>query len=134
MSCKSAIYTAQTGSQSVLAGGTISPGAIVRRFGCGVGLNGDGITLSAPGYYDIDVSITAAPVAAGAVTATLYRNGVAIAGATATATAAAAGDFVNLSLTALERVPCNGNTATLTLVLTGGDAAVTNIATVIQKI
>ena len=36
MSCKSAINTALTTPTTVLAGGTIPLGAIIRRFGCGM--------------------------------------------------------------------------------------------------
>ena len=131
---RSAIYTANTGSQAVAVGGTINLGGIVRRFGCAVDLNGGTINLTEQGYYDVDISITAEPTAAGTVTATLYNGGIAVPGATASATAAAAGDPVNLSIDAMVRVPCCGNSGSLSVVLSGGAATVTNIVAVVEKL
>ena len=130
---KSAIYVANTGAQTVAVGGTIGLGNIVRRFGCGVDLNGNGITIDEAGYYDVNVSVTAAPTVAGAATVTMFNNGIAVPGATATTTAAAAGDDVNVSFESIVRVFCNGNTAVLSLVLTGGEAAISNVAVVVSK-
>ena len=131
---RSAIYTANTGSQAVAVGGTINLGGIVRRFGCAVDLNGGTINLTEQGYYDVDISITAEPTAAGTVTATLYNGGVAVPGATASATAAAAGDPINMTVNALVRVPCCGNSGALSIILSGGAATVTNIAVVTEKL
>ena len=131
---RSAIYTANTGSQAVAVGGTINLGGIVRRFGCAVDLNGGTINLTEQGYYDVDISITAEPTAAGTVTATLYNGGIAVPGATASATAAAAGDPVNLSVDAMVRVPCCGNSGSMSVVLSGGAATVTNIVAVVEKL
>lgn len=131
MSCKSAIYTANTTPQTVADGGTLALGTIVRRFGCDLNLNGNSIAINGcndAGYYDVSVSITAAPTAAGVVTVSLYRNGVAVPGATASATASAAGDLVNLSIPPLVREFCCGEDSALTLVLTGGEATVSNVA------
>lgn len=130
---KSAIYVANTGAQAVAVDGTIGLGSIIRRFGCGVDLNGNGITIDEAGYYDIDISVTAAPTAAGDVTVTMYNNGVAIPGVTATTTAATANDPVNVSLAGIVRVFC-GNIGSLSLVLTGTAASVTNVATVVTRL
>ena len=43
---KSLIYTALTAPVDVLAGGAIPLGTIIRRYGCAVNLNGNGIALS----------------------------------------------------------------------------------------
>ena len=131
---RSAIYTANTGSQAVAVGEAINLGGIVRRFGCAVDLNGGTINLTEQGYYDVDISITAEPTAAGSITATLYNGGIAVPGATASATAAAAGDPVNLSIDAMVRVPCCGNSGSLSVVLSGGAATVTNIVAVVEKL
>ena len=131
---RSAIYTANTGTQSVSVGGTINLGGIVRRFGCALDLNGGTINLTEQGFYDVNVSVTAAATAAGTVTVTLLNNGVAIPGATASATAAAAGDIVNLSFESIVRVPCCGNSAALSVILTGTAATVSNIAVVVDKL
>ena len=131
---KSGIYVANTGVQSVAIDGAIALGSVVRRFGCGVDLNGTGITIDEPGYYDVNLSVTAEPTAAGPVTVSMINNGVAVSGATATATAAAAGDAVNLSFESMVRVFCNGNIAALTFALTDGAASITNVAVVITKL
>lgn len=134
MSCKSALYTANTDTQDVSVAGTINLGSIVRRFGKCVSLNGTGIAIMDQGYYDVDVSVTAAPTAAGTVTVTLYKDGVAVPGATASATAAAAGNPVNLSISSLIRHFCACSGTTLTLVLTGAVASVTNVAVTVERI
>lgn len=134
MSCKSAIYTVNTGTQNVAAGGTLMLGSIIRRFGCSVNLNGNGINLKEPGYYDVKASITAAPTAIGTVTVTLFRNGVAVPGATASAAVSTANNPVTLPIAALVRENCCGDDSTLTLVLTGTAANVTNVAVVVERI
>lgn len=131
---KSAIFTANTGAQTVAVGGTLSLGTIIRRFGRCVNLNGSGITISEDGYYDVAASITAEPTAAGTITVSLLRDGVAVPGATASATAAAAGNPVNLSIAALVRQCCGCAGTTLTLVLTGAASTVTNVAVVVERI
>lgn len=131
---KSAIYVANTGTQSVPVGGTISLGSIIRRFGCGVDLNGTGITISEPGYYEVNVSVTAAPTAIGPVTVTLLNNGVAVPGAIASEAVSTANNPTNLSLDSIVRVFCGSGTGSLTLVLSGTDSNVTNVATVVTKL
>ena len=134
MSCKSAIYTANTGTQAATVGSTLMLGSVIRRFGCSVNLNGNGINLKEAGYYDVKASITAAPTAIGTVTATLFRNGVAVPGATASAAVSTANNPVALPITALVRENCCGDDSTLTLVLTGTAANVTNVAVVVEKV
>ena len=67
---KAGIYTVNAGAQTVAVGGVLNLGTINRRFGrecCEpvMELNGSSITLNEPGYYDVDVAITALPIAAG---------------------------------------------------------------------
>ena len=131
---RSAMYTANTGAQVVGVGGTIAPGGIIRRFGCGVDLNGTAINVTEAGYYSVSASITAEPTAAGTVTATLFNNGVEVPGATASATAAAAGDPVNMAIEAVVRIPCGGNAGSLSFVLEDAAATITNIAVVVEKL
>ena len=89
MSCKSALYAAMQTPTAVAVGGVIPLGGLIRRYGCDIALNGNAINLAGTGYYDVDASITATLTAAGAVTATLYKDGVAVPGASATETGAA---------------------------------------------
>ena len=133
MSCKSAINTALTTPTTVLAGGTIPLGAIIRRFGCGMDVNGNGLTICEPGYYDVDVSVTVLPTAATPITATMLRDGVAVPGATATAVPTAAGSAVNLNFPSLVRHFCNCGAATLTIVLSDA-GIVSNLAIVAKRV
>lgn len=133
MSCNSAIYTANTATQALFVGNTIGLGTTRRRFGCAIERNGDSIILKQPGYYEVNVSITAAPSAVGTVTAALFRDGVVVPGATASAAVSTANNPVNLSIAALVRETCCSD-ATLTLVLTGTNSNVTNVAVVVEKI
>lgn len=130
--CKALIYTANTAGTAVVAGGTVPLGTTIRRFGRGAALSGNGIALTEPGYYAMDASITLQPTAAGAITVTLYKDGVAIPGAVATATAAAAGNTVNLSIDAVVLQQCCAGMGVLTL---GVSAAATllNAAVVLKK-
>lgn len=133
MSCKSALYTALQTPTAVAVDGVIPLGSLIRRYGCDISLNGNAVNLSNAGYYDVDVSVTVAPTAAGTVTATLVKDGVAIPGATASA-AAAAGDPTVLSFPALVRQACCAAGSALTLVLTGAAATVNNVALRVQRI
>ena len=133
MSCKAAIYTANQGAQALQIGSVLSLGSIIRRFGCGVNLNGNGVVIDREGYYDVDASITATAAAAGTVTVTLLRDGVAVPGAIASATAAAG--TVALPITALVRQACGcSGGSTLTLVLGGTAATINNVALKVIKL
>ena len=133
---KSAIYTANTSAQNVAVNGIINPGTIIRRFGQNLGLSGNAIQIDGAGYYDIDVSITAAPTAAGNVTVTMLKDGVVIPGATATQSTTAANNPVNLSISSLVRefCPCCDGLSNLTFVLTGTAASISNVAIVVEKL
>ena len=132
MSCKSLIYTALTSATAVLANGIIPLGALVRRYGCALAVNANGINVYEPGYYEINASITVAPEAAGPITATVLVDGNALIGATATATAAAAGDEVNLSIAGVLRKCGCECPQTLTVQLSAA-GTVENMALVIER-
>ena len=138
MSCKSALYAAMQTPAAVAVGGVIPLGSLIRRYGCDISLNGNTVNIvggkDAAGYYDVDASITVAPTAAGTVTVTLYKDGVAVPGATASATATAADDVLDLSISALVRQVCCAAGSALTLVLTGAAATVNNVALRVQRI
>ena len=133
MSCKSAIFTANTNAQAVAAGGTLALGSTIRRYGCNLNQNGNSITINGcddAGYYDVK----AAPTAAGTVTVSLFRNNVAVPGAAASAAVSTAGNPVNLSIAALVREFCCGDDSALTLVLSGAASTVSNVAVVAERI
>lgn len=133
---KSVIYTANTSAQNVAVNGIINPGTIIRRFGPNLGLSGNAIQIDGAGYYNIEASITAAPTAAGNVTITVFKDGIAIPGATATQSTTTANNPVNLSISSVVRefCPCCDGLSNLTFVLTGTAAAVSNIAVVVEKL
>lgn len=133
MSCKSALYAAMQTPTAVAVDGVIPLGSLIRRYGCDVALNGNAVNITGAGYYDVDASVTVAPTAAGTVTATLYKDGVAVPGATASA-AGAAGAPVVLAFPALVRQVCCASGAALTLVLTGAASTVSNVALRVQRI
>lgn len=133
MSCKSALYAAMQTPSAVAVGGVIPLGSLIRRYGCDVSLNGNAVNITGAGYYDVDASVTVTPAAAGTVTITLYKDGVAVPGATASETAAANGT-VDLSIPALVRQVCCAAGSALTLVLTGVAATVDNVALRVQRI
>lgn len=133
MSCKSALYTAMQTPTEVPVDGMLPLGSIIRRYGCDANLNGNAVNITNAGYYDVDASVTVAPTAAGTVTVTLFRDGVAVPGATASA-AAAAGAPVTLAFPALVRQACCASGSALTLVLTGAAATVDNVALRVQRI
>lgn len=135
---KAGIYTVNSGAQAVAVGGTINLGAINRRFGRAcceaiIDLNGSGITLNEPGYYDVDVAVTALPTAAGPVTIAVFQDGVAVPGSTNTTTAAAAGNPVNVVSLPLVRVRC-GAASNLSVVLVNGAGTIANISVKVLKI
>lgn len=134
---KSALYVVNNSTQEVVTNGLIDPGAVIRRFGPGASLVGNGVQLNEQGYYSLNLSITLAATEAGEVEVTVLKDGVALPGAIATQTAAAAGDFVNLSIDALIRnIGCcyTGPYSTLTFELTGVGSSVTNFAAVVIKL
>jgi hypothetical protein len=136
MSCKSAIYTAMQTPTEVAVNGVIPLGSLIRRYGCDISLNGNAVNIVGKGYkgyYDVDVSITVSPTAAGTVTATLIKDGVVVPGATASANAAA-GAPVTLAFPALVRQACCASGSALSLVLTGAASTVSNVALRVQRI
>ena len=133
---KSAIYIANTSAQDVALNGIINLGTVIRRFGPNIGLSGNAVQIDGAGYYDIEASITAAPTAAGNVTVTVYKDGIAIPGATASQATGTANNPVNISISSLVReyCPCGDGLSNLTFVLTGTASSVTNVAVVVKKL
>lgn len=129
---KSAIYTANAAASTVAVGDLIPLGSTSRRYGCNLRQDGNGITATGAGYYLVTMSATVAPTAAGAVTVTAQKDGVAIIGATATSTAAA-GAATDLAFSAIVRnVGCGSSI--LSFVLTGAAATVSNFAISVVKL
>lgn len=129
---KSVIYTANATANAVAIGDLIPLGSTSRRYGCNLRQDGNGITAIGAGYYLVTMSATVAPTAAGAVTITGQKDGVAIIGATATSTAAA-GAATDLAFsTVVRNIGCGSSI--LSFVLTGAAATVSNFAISVVKL
>ena len=129
---KAVLYTVNS-NVTVPVDGIVPLGSIDRRYGCAINLNGNGIIIGESGYYDVAVSVTAEPTAAGIVTVTLLKDGVAVPGAVASGIAAAATNPVSLAFNAMVRQfgECSGST--LTLQLTGTASVLANVAVKVMR-
>lgn len=134
MSCNSAIYTVNQTGAALAANAQVPFGSAIRRFGKNLRLDGDSITVCGSGYYDLEVSATIEPTAAGPVTIQAYLNGSPIQGAFATETAAAAGDAVNPCISCMFRISCCDSSDVLTLRLGDEGGTIVNVAAVVTKV
>lgn len=140
MTCKSAIMTANTSSQELLANAPIPFGSIVRRYGRFCNLAGSDIVIGdycsdeGCGYYKVDCSVTLQPTAEGNVTVQLYVNGEPYSGASAAQTVAAAGDTVTLSFPAIVRLFGCCTFANLQVCIGEETATMTNYVFTVEKI
>ena len=130
---KSAIYTTNVSAPTVAVGGIVPFGTTTRRYGCNLRQDGNAITLCGQGYYLVNVSATLAPTAAGTVSLTAQKDGVAILGATAAETVAADGT-ANLAITSIVRNACGCESSLLSLLLGGVEAVVSNLAVTVEKL
>ena len=133
---KSAIYTANTSEQNVPSDGTINLGTIIRRYGPNVNLSGNAIQISGVGYYDIDANFTVAPTeAASEITISLLKNGVLVPGASATFYVETENTSVTIPISSLVReFCCYEEISSLTFIVSGAPAVVSNVAVVVEKL
>lgn len=131
---KSLLQTVNVSPQTVAVNGIISPGTIVRRYGCNCNLNGNAQEIRGEGYYAIEAAVSVSPTAAGPVTVALYENGVQIPGAIALGSVSTAGNPVTLPLLATLREGCCCDGASqITCVLLAGAGTVNNYSCRITK-
>lgn len=130
---KSAIYTTNVSNPTVAVGGIVPVGSTTRRYGCNIRQDGNAITLCGQGYYLVNISATVAPTAAGTVSLTAQKDGVAIIGATAAQTVAANG-VANLNIAAIVRNACGCDGSLLSLVLDGVASVINNLAVTVEKL
>lgn len=131
MSCPSSIYTVLT-NYAVAEGAQGSFGNVVRRFGRFVQLDGQGINLLGPGYYDLDASMTFVPTTTGPVTIQFYQDAAEVPGAVAT-TQGTAAEPCNLSVTAKLR-NCGCDCATTMTYTVSAAGTISNLATRVDKL
>lgn len=117
---RSAIYVVNNATQNVVNNGVISLGTVIRRFGCNLTLEGNAIRENGTGYYEYNVSITAAPTAIGTVMVAAYKDGTLIPGAVASSAVSTANNPTNLSLTFMtkENCACCDDISNISFVLT----------------
>lgn len=133
MSCRSAIYSVNTSTATILEGGTYQPNTIIRRFGQCCQMANNAMQLNGQGYYDVAVTATVTGTVAGNVTMTVYQDGAAVPGMNATQTIKAVGDTVTLGTSGIVRVYCGKNSSTLTIVIGGQAVTGNNLAIDITK-
>lgn len=130
---KSLIQTSNQSAQTVAVGSIISPGSVLRRFGCNCRLSGNAIEVVGNGYYTIDASVVVTPTAIGNVTVALFRNGVQIPGATATGSVSTVGNSTTLPIITTIRQTCCESADNITCVLVAGASTVDNISLRVEK-
>lgn len=128
---KSGIYTANTTAVALGENSTLPLGNIVRRFGCALDLNGNGINMADSGYYNVRSSVTYTPTTEGLLSVQLIADGVPVPGAFATVTAAA-GTTYNLSIVGMVR-RCCASAGTLTII-TNQAGTLNNIAMAVEEV
>lgn len=131
---KSAIYTTNTTAPTIAIDGIIPVGTTTRRYGCNIRQDGNAITICGQGYYLVNVSATVTPAAAGTVSVTAQKDGVAIVGATGSETVAAVSTAANISITAIVRNACGCDSSILSFILGGAAAVVNNFAVTVEKL
>ena len=77
---------------------------------------------------------TVTPAAAGTVSLTAQKDGVAVIGATSSATTAAANEAVTLTVNAILRNACGCDSSILSFVLDGATAVVNNLSVTVEKL
>lgn len=109
MNCnvQSALFAITPTTADVAAGGALPLTTVARRITPRIQLGSDSANVAAPGYYELNATITFTAAAAGDVTIAAYQNGEAIPGIVATETIATAStEARTISLTGIVRVRC----------------------------
>ena len=130
---KSFLLTANSTDTTVAAGGVVPLGSAVHGYGSDIKLNGNAIQLKTPGYYNVDVAVTAAVTGTDSITVTMYLDGVAVSGAEAAATPAAAGEVVAIAFPWTIRKACCCDVSTVSFVCSGA-ASVQDTIVRVEKV
>ena len=113
----SLIFKVTTTPATILAGGILPLTTIARRRGRLITSENDSISLNAPGYYKVTVTVTASGSEAGDIVLNVLKNGIEIPGLTASDTiTTATTELRTLTISGTVRVLCGEGSAVLTLV------------------
>lgn len=113
----SLIFKVTTTPATILAGGILPLTTIARRRGRLITSETDSISLNAPGYYKVTVTVTASGSEAGDIVLNVLKNGIEIPGLTASETiTTATTELRTLTISGTVRVLCGEGSAVLTLV------------------
>ena len=113
----SLIFKVTTTPATILAGGILPLTTIARRRGRLITSENDSISLNAPGYYKVTVTVTASGSEAGDIVLNVLKNGIEIPGLTASETITnATTELRTLTISGTVRVLCGEGSAVLTLV------------------
>ncbi len=130
----SVLYVVNNTAQNVVENGTVALGNIVHR-NCQsqANLQGNAINIIGTGYFTIDVTATFTG-SVGTATLQLYQNGVAIPGAVASQTITTADtETRSISFTVEILKRCGCNYMPITLVNTGTELSITNVAIRVKR-
>ena len=113
----SLFFKVTTTPATILAGGILPLTTIARRRGRLITSENDSISLNAPGYYKVTVTVTASGSEAGDIVLNVLKNGIEIPGLTASETiTTATTELRTLTISGTVRVLCGEGSAVLTLV------------------
>lgn len=134
MGCKSGLYANNSTAQALTVGGTVNFGFPVRRYGCNATTEGGNVILKGTGYYLILMNfiVVNGGTAATTHTITLFKDGTAYAGAYDTNTIGA-GNTEAMCIPCIIRETCDCD-STITAVLTGADATISNATVTVVKL
>lgn len=142
---KSLGYYTYTGVQTVDAGNVLPLTNTIRQYGNCIRLRNNSVALvsacgcngstvdRAQGYYTVSVNATLTASAAGAVTVSLYQDGVLVPGAVQTLTAAADNDMLNFSFTVPVRVYCGQSVSNLQIYVNSQNVNTMNVGMYVIK-
>lgn len=132
MSC-SAIYTANTASQTVGVNTAVNLGTTQRRFGCALTAGSTSVSINKCGYYLVVANFTFTAPAAGVASVALQQNGAQVPGATAADSVTTATTEQNtMGISTIVRSTTGADT--LTFVNTGVAITPSNVAVTVTKL
>ena len=127
------IYAGNSVAQATVAAGTtIQFTNIVRRFGPNLDISGGNVVATGSGYYEGTVNLNVEGTEAGTGEFTVYANGTAIPYATASLITTTT-SMVNVVIPFVIRNTCNCMPTTITVVVSGVSANITNAGIIVEK-